>query len=76
MIQVFSASWCSACKTLKKFLKENNIPFQERDIDSDKDAYDTLNRLQIRSIPVTYLDDENFVVGANQQSILELVKKS
>lgn len=64
MLKVFSATWCPTCKQVKQFLKQQNIPFEEKDIDTDKEAYDTLMRLQLRSIPVTYLDDENYVVGA------------
>ncbi len=75
MLQVFSASWCSACKTVKKFLTDSNIPFQERDIDVDQDANDIMKRLNLRSIPVVYVDDTNFVVGANQRAILDLIKK-
>lgn len=75
MIQLFSADWCSACKVVKQFLSKNNISYKERDIDNDKIAYDTLVRLQLRSIPVIYLDDKNYVVGSDQKKILELVKK-
>lgn len=75
MLKVFSAPWCAACKQVKQFLKQQNIPFEEKDIDADKDAYDTLARLELRSIPVVYLDDNNYVVGANPQKILELLKK-
>lgn len=72
---MFSATWCPTCKQVKQFLKQQNIPFEEKDIDTDKEAYDTLMRLQLRSIPVTYLDDDNYVVGADQKQILDLAKK-
>jgi len=75
MLKVFSASWCSACKQVKQFLKQQNIPFEEKDIDADKDAYDTLVKLQLRSIPVVYLDDNNYVVGFDQKKIIDLSKK-
>lgn len=75
MLKVFSAPWCAACKQVKQFLKQQNIPFEEKNIDADKDAADTLVRLQLRSIPVIYLDDNNYVVGADQKKILELAKK-
>lgn len=75
MLKVFSAPWCSACKQVKQFMKQQGIPFEEKDIDADKDACDTLARLQLRSIPVVYLDDDNFVVGVDKQKILELAKK-
>ena len=75
MLKVFSATWCPACKQVKQFLKQNNIPFEEKDIDADQEAYAVLKKLQLRSIPVTYLDDNNYIVGADLKKILELSKK-
>lgn len=75
MLKVFSATWCPACKQVKQFLKQNGIPFEEKDIDVDQDASDKLKNLQLRSIPVTYLDDNNYVVGSDLKKILELSKK-
>ncbi len=75
MLQVFSTSWCGPCKALKIFLKDNNIAFQERDIEQDKEAYAVMDRLQLRSVPVVYFDDDNYVVGLNKNKILELSKK-
>lgn len=75
MLQVFSASWCSACKVVKQFLNKNNVKFIERDIEVDKEAYDLLMRLQLHSIPVVYLDDNNFVIGTDQKKIIELASK-
>ena len=75
MLQVFSAEWCGACKTVKKFLQDGGIDFQERDIEKDPDAYQMLMDLKLRSIPVVYLDDDNYVVGFDKDKILELAKK-
>jgi len=75
MLKVFSATWCPACKQVKQFLKQNGIPFEEKDIDVEQDASDKLKDLQLRSIPVTYLDDNNYVVGSDLKKILELSKK-
>lgn len=76
MLQLFSATWCSACSAEKKFLKDHNIVYTERDIEMDQGAYDEMLRLQIHSIPVLYLDDNNFVIGLHTEQILELAKKA
>lgn len=76
MLQVFSATWCSACKMVKKLLDQEGIAYVVRDIDTDKDAQDVLARLQIRSIPLTYVDDANYVIGADRAKLLELAKKA
>lgn len=73
MIQVFTAKWCSACNNVKKFLKEQNIEFNEVDIDTDSTAIEFLSTLKLKSIPVTYFNG-NYVVGYDPKKILELIK--
>lgn len=74
MLQVFSVPWCPACKQVKQFLDQNNIKFKEKDINIDHDVYDILKKLRLHSIPITYLNDENYVVGVDLKKILELTK--
>jgi glutaredoxin len=76
MIQVLSASWCNACSTVKQFLAANKIKFVERDIDDDPEAKEIMNRLKLRSIPVVYIDDDNFVIGSDYKKIMMLVDKA
>ena len=37
-VVMFSAEWCGACKQAAKWLRSNQIPFQERDIEKDPSA--------------------------------------
>lgn len=76
MIQIFSADWCGACKKAKELLTKLGVDFKERNIETDKDASDILKRLQLRSIPVIYFDDDNYVVGADLKKITELINKT
>jgi mycoredoxin len=39
---VYTTSWCGDCRRLKNKLKENNIPYEERDIEKDEAAYQTM----------------------------------
>lgn len=34
-MQVYTTSWCPDCWRAKRFLKENDIPFEEIDIEQD-----------------------------------------
>jgi glutaredoxin len=75
MIQVFSTSTCSACVALKKFMKDQNIPFVERHVEEDRDAYDTMVRLGVNAVPMVYLTDEDYFVGFKPAQVLEMAKK-
>jgi mycoredoxin len=38
-IIVYTTSWCGDCRRLKDHLRENHVPFEEKDIERDEEAY-------------------------------------
>jgi len=56
----------------KKFLSQNNIPFEEKNISTDEDALLELQRRNITSVPTFLVGDET-VVGFNKDKILALL---
>ncbi|NIO79383.1 MAG: hypothetical protein GTN68_02365 [Candidatus Aminicenantes bacterium] len=52
----------------KKFLSENNINFQERDISHDKKALEELEKLEAMSTPVITHGDE-LIVGFDKKKL-------
>ncbi|MGD8188405.1 glutaredoxin family protein [Brevibacillus ginsengisoli] len=68
---VYSSMNCSYCKQLKTFLEEQNIPYEERNID-ENDAYgEELSKLGYMSVPVTVIGDKQ-VLGFNPARIMKL----
>jgi len=49
-ITLFTADWCQPCKVLKNRLKQENIPFIERDISIEEVRIDA-SELGIKSVP-------------------------
>jgi glutaredoxin len=39
-VTVYGASWCSACRSLEKTLRERNVPFDVVDVDKSPQAYE------------------------------------
>ncbi len=37
-IQIYTTNWCSDCWRAKRFLRENNVAFDEIDIELDENA--------------------------------------
>jgi glutaredoxin len=56
----------------KEFLSQNNISFEEKNISTDKNAMQELQKRNIRSVP-TFLVGEETVVGFNKEKILSLL---
>ncbi len=66
---IYSAVWCPWCHKTKEFLKENNIEFEERDIErSDGAAEEVVKKSGQRGIPVTDVDG-TIIVGFDKPAL-------
>ena len=77
-IIIYSAAWCAFCKTEKQYLDKLNIPFVEKDIEEDKDAYEELmskaGEAGYQGVPVTDIAG-TLVLGFDRRKIDELIKE-
>lgn len=74
MIKVFSTQACPYCVTLKEFLKEHNIEFEEFDVSEDEKAREEMiEKSGQMGVPVIEIDGQ-VVVGFNKEKIAELLK--
>lgn len=75
-VKLFSKPKCQQCKMVKRWLDEHNIEYVYADITEEPDARNELNYQSFMSVPVTYIDSDNYngyVQGFNPsvlQSIL------
>ena len=76
-VKVYSKSNCKYCKRVKKFLIENNISFEEINLDGDKerhnfyDAVKLTQGIEINKVPQIFIGD-NLIGGYDK--LKELVK--
>jgi len=74
MIKVFSAPGCPYCHTLKEFLKQNGIEFEDIDVSKDENALkEMIEKSGQMGVPVIEIDGE-IVVGFDKEKISELLK--
>ena len=72
-VRVFSTTTCPYCFTLKEFLKEHNVEFEDIDVSKDKKAAkEMIEKTGQMGVPVIEIDGE-FVVGFDRQRISELL---
>lgn len=74
MVKIYSTPTCVYCKTLKEYLKKNNIQFE--DIDVSKDEKQLQHMIKVSGqmgVPVVDIDDK-IVVGFDKQQIDQLLK--
>jgi glutaredoxin-like YruB-family protein len=77
-IIIYSTTWCAFCKTEKQYLDKLGIPFVEKDIEQDKDAYEELmNKASeggYQGVPVTDIAG-TLVLGFDRRKIDALIKE-
>ena len=72
-VKVFSTSSCPYCVTLKEFLKEHNIEFEDIDVSQDKAASDEMiEKSGQMGVPVIEIDGE-IIVGFDKEKISQLL---
>ncbi|KRL43612.1 hypothetical protein FD29_GL000757 [Companilactobacillus mindensis DSM 14500] len=57
----------------KRFLKEHNVSFEERNINQEPQYLDTLKQQGFQSVPVVMNDAIDPIVGFRPDSLRELV---
>jgi len=58
-LTVYTAAWCRDCYVAKRWLTQNNIAFNEIDIDENPDAAEeVIRRTAKRAIPQFVINDE------------------
>ncbi len=73
MIKVYSTPTCAYCVTLKKFLKEKNIEFEDVDVSQSETALqEMIDQSGQMGVPVVNIDGQ-IVMGFNRHKIMELL---
>ena len=73
-IKVFSTPICPYCTTLKEFLKERGVEFEEIDVSQDEKAMkEMVEKTGQMGVPVMEIDGE-IVVGFDREKIIKLLK--
>jgi len=73
MIKVFSAPGCPYCFTLKEFLKQHDIEFEDIDVSKDENALkEMIEKSGQMGVPVVDIDGQ-IVVGFDKEKISKLL---
>ncbi|MFH1478303.1 MAG: glutaredoxin domain-containing protein [Candidatus Omnitrophota bacterium] len=72
-VKIYSTSTCSYCVMAKKYLKDNNIEFENIDVGSDPQAgQEMMEKSGQMGVPVLDIDGE-IVVGFDKTRIASLL---
>ena len=72
-VRIFSTPSCIYCVTLKVFLKEHNIEFEEIDVSQDEKAQkEMIEKSGQMGVPVVEIDGQ-IIVGFDREKISQLL---
>ena len=69
---VYSRNNCPYCVQVKKYLTEQGVSFEERNVDLKDEYAEELYNKGMRSVPVTYIG-ETQIIGFNQTLLSQTV---
>jgi glutaredoxin-like YruB-family protein len=73
-VKIYSTSMCPYCTTLKEFLKERGVEFEEIDVSQDEKAMkEMVEKTGQMGVPVMEIDEE-IVIGFDREKIIKLLK--
>ena len=73
MVKVFSTPICPYCVTLKEFLKQHDVEYEEIDVGEDEEGRkEMIEKSGQMGVPVLEINGQ-IVVGFNKARILELL---
>ena len=70
---LYATSWCPNCKQTRKFLKANNIPYFEYDVDNNSEGQRQFKQLHGNGVPVILIKT-TVVRGYNPTAIMSAAK--
>ena len=74
MVKIYSTPTCVYCKTLKLYLKKNEIGFEDIDVSKDEKQLQSMIKSSGQmGVPVVDIDG-NIVVGFDKEKIDQLLK--
>lgn len=73
MIKIYSTITCPYCITLKAFLKERKLDFEEIDVSQDEEAQkEMIKKSGQMGVPVIDIDGQ-IVIGFDRKKIMQLL---
>lgn len=72
-VTVYTSNTCPYCTMAKDYLKEREVDFEEKNVQTDKEARNELMAMGYTGVPVICVDDEQ-IVGFDKNRLDELLK--
>ena len=72
-VTVYTSNTCPYCTMAKDYLKDREVAFEEKNVQTDKEARQELMAMGYTGVPVICVDDQQ-IVGFDKARLDELLK--
>ena len=72
-VTVYTSNTCPYCTMAKDYLKDREVAFEEKNVQTDKEARQELMAMGYTGVPVICVDDEQ-IVGFDKARLDDLLK--
>ncbi len=73
LIKIYTLTWCSHCRTLKEYLKNEDLEFENIDVETDNEAAeDIIERTGQSGFPIIDIDGE-ILIGFDKDKIEKIL---
>lgn len=72
-VVLYATTWCSNCAQTRKFLKANNIPYFEYDVDNSSEGQRQFKQLHGTGVPVILVKN-SVIRGYDPDAIMQAAK--
>ena len=72
-VTVYTSNTCPYCTMAKDYLKDREVAYEEKNVQTDKEARQELMAMGYTGVPVICVDDEQ-IVGFDKARLDELLK--
>ncbi|MDU5806578.1 MAG: glutaredoxin family protein [Peptoniphilus harei] len=72
-VTVYTSNTCPYCTMAKDYLKDREVEFEEKNVQTDKEARQELMAMGYTGVPVICVDDEQ-IVGFDKARLDDLLK--
>ncbi|ERT58825.1 glutaredoxin family protein [Peptoniphilus sp. BV3C26] len=73
-VKVYTSNTCPYCTMAKEYLKDRNIEFEEKNVQTDKEARSELMNMGYTGVPVIIIDGQE-IVGFDKAKLDTILDK-
>ena len=74
-VVLYATTWCGYCAQTREFLGQNNIAYQELDVENNDAGRRAYEKLNPTGVPIVVINNETVIRGYQPEAILAALRR-